>query len=98
VARRVRGVEVGVEHGDGEATGVEEAGEPEHGVDVALVREREQKHVSAAPTVGRVAMCGHGWRWWWRHGFCCSSSSTVVREVVKVDYIYSMDSGAISSC
>jgi hypothetical protein len=37
---------------------VEEAGEPEHGVDVALVREREQEHVLAAPTVDSVATCG----------------------------------------
>jgi len=42
VARRVGGVEVGVEDGDGEAAAVKDAGEPEHGVDVALVREREQ--------------------------------------------------------
>jgi hypothetical protein len=42
MARRVRGVEVGVEDGDGEAAPVKDAGEPEHGVDVALVWEREQ--------------------------------------------------------
>jgi hypothetical protein len=42
VARRVRGVEVGVEDGDGEPAGVEHAGEPEHWVDVALVREWEE--------------------------------------------------------
>jgi hypothetical protein len=38
----VRGVKVGVEDGDGEAAPVKDAGEPELGVDVALVREREQ--------------------------------------------------------
>jgi len=42
MARRVRGVEVGVEDGDGEAAPVKDAGETEHGVDVALVWEREQ--------------------------------------------------------
>jgi hypothetical protein len=69
-----------VEHGDGESAGVEEAGEPEHGVDVALVREREQEHVPASPDVDGVAG-GHGWRCWWRHVFCCCpSSSTSVRE------------------
>jgi hypothetical protein len=37
---------------------------------VALVREREQEHVPAAPTVDG----GHGWCGWWRDGFRCPSS------------------------
>ena len=70
VARGVRGVEVGVEDGDGEAAGAEDAGEPEHGVDVALVREREQEDVALASALagrgrGRAAL--HRRRRWWRH-------------------------------
>ena len=50
---------------------LEDAGEPEHGVDVALVREREQEHVAPTSAVagGRVALRRHGWRWWWHRGF-----------------------------
>lgn len=83
VARRVRGVEVGVEDGDREAASVEDAGQPEHGVDMALVRQREQQHVSPATSTvagahGRAALLqGHGWRWpagvvvtSRDHGFC----------------------------
>jgi hypothetical protein len=80
MARRVRGVEVGVEDGDGEAAPVKDAGEPEHGVDVALVweREREQYHVAATMSVvgggGPLAVRGDGWRRWCCHGFaeCCA--------------------------
>lgn len=54
VAGRVGSVEVGVEDGDGEATRVEEAGELEHRVNVALVREREQQH-AAAVGGGRIS-------------------------------------------
>jgi hypothetical protein len=65
VAGRVRGVEVGVEDGDREAAGVEDAGQTEHGVDVALVRKREQQHVASttyAMAGGRAApaLQGHG--------------------------------------
>uniref|UniRef100_A0A0A9FGJ5 Uncharacterized protein n=1 Tax=Arundo donax TaxID=35708 RepID=A0A0A9FGJ5_ARUDO len=54
-------VEVGVEDGDGEATRVEEAGELEHGVDVSLVREREEQHAAAAVAGGRVCYGAHGY-------------------------------------
>jgi len=62
------------EDGDGEAAPVKDSGETEHGVDVALGREREQEHVPAAPTVDG----GHGWCWWWRHGFRCPSWRALV--------------------
>ena len=37
-----------MENGDGKAALVEEAGELEHGVDVAFEREREDQHTAAA--------------------------------------------------
>jgi hypothetical protein len=58
VLGRVRRVEVGVEDGDGEAARVEQAGELEHGVDVALVREREEEH-AAAVAGGGLAYGAH---------------------------------------
>ena len=45
--RRVRRSELGVEDGDGEATGAEHGGEVEHGDGVARVRHREQDHAAA---------------------------------------------------
>jgi hypothetical protein len=58
VAGRVGSVEVGVEDGDGEAARVEEAGELEHRINVALVREREQQHAAVAAAVagGRLVV------------------------------------------
>ena len=58
VAGLVGGVEVGVEDGDGEPARVEEAGELEHGVDVALVREREEQHAAAPVAGGGVSSNG----------------------------------------
>nr|TKW31279.1 hypothetical protein SEVIR_2G095240v2 [Setaria viridis] len=57
VGGRVGRVEAGVEDGDGEAARVEEAGELEHGVDMALVREREEQH---APPPAASSGGGHG--------------------------------------
>ncbi|PUZ69046.1 hypothetical protein GQ55_2G077500 [Panicum hallii var. hallii] len=55
VAGRVGRVEASVKDGDGETARVEEAGELEHGVDVALEREREEQHAAAAVAGGRVS-------------------------------------------
>lgn len=65
VARRVRRVEVGVEHGDAQPPRAEELPELEHLGDVAPEREREHHDAAAGGSGSTSVVAGHRCCCWW---------------------------------